>query len=447
MFQLYIEYGSVHLDFQDAGCVVRDGFYPEIAADTDKSISERFDLIILGATSTALETWTRNINLALEHARRNRTGGDPCWLYYSPNSSDAAWRARVLDGQLFLDAGLSRRWKDHKLILGVSIEREPYWDGPEAQLALTNANGTDSLDALPVYNCNDGSGTSPNKRQNYADVAASDIAGDLPAACRLELTNTYASLQLQAVWVGLNYTDPDNFTHTLEAESAVGETGADDTSMSGGKYISKALLQDTETQLLKWTLSAANLSAAGGRWFHFLMRYEGNVFVSEKYRLKLLHDTVELWKTGQVCPQDDHGWRIRDLFSLRLPPWLVGLGNLAGLNLVLTGEQNIQESQTYWYDFAMLIPADGFRCYDISYPTIPINGRLVDDGFLGLVYQDNGAGLARVGAGSVSGSPLLLYPGRKHRLYFLMHANQSHTAEVDRTLGVKLYYRPRRRAL
>ena len=75
------------------------------------------------------------------------------------------------------------------------------------------------------------------------------------------------------------------------------------------------------------------------------------------------------------------------------------------------------------------------------------NSRMVDDGVNDVCYIDTGAGADKAGYLVPYGSPIELYPGKKQKLYFLMHSNIGNVAEIHRTASVKLFYRPRRRTI
>jgi hypothetical protein len=75
------------------------------------------------------------------------------------------------------------------------------------------------------------------------------------------------------------------------------------------------------------------------------------------------------------------------------------------------------------------------------------NQRLIDDGVSGDAYIDDGAGNDKLGIIVKYGNPIGLYPGKKQRLYFLMHSSITDTAEIARTISAKLYYHPRRQTL
>ena len=64
-----------------------------------------------------------------------------------------------------------------------------------------------------------------------------------------------------------------------------------------------------------------------------------------------------------------------------------------------------------------------------------------------MTYVDSGAGTGRFGWYVPRGAPVMLWPGRAQRLYFLQHSSELNVAEIARTMSVRIYHRPRRLTL
>lgn len=446
MIQLTFTYGGITVDLMASGRAVLDGYFPEVSND-GTPVTDRIDVWLSG-TSAEMQASIDAIELAIEHAKQHPDGADGCWINYAVNTTETLYRSRVTNGAVLHDARLDARWRQGRAKLGLAITRQPYWEGPETAVPLTNSNGTDVTDGLGVYNCNDASGTAPNKRVNYVEIAAADISGNRPTPAKLLLTNTFATNRLNNVWIGHNHTDPTNALWNLEAEAASGETGDADSGSSGGYDVSKTLTSDSEVTLFTWPLSAAMLSAAQGQWVHALPRFSYAPVISNiRFRFKLQWNVTTIWQSEQVLPDSNVSLAIRDLASFRLPPWLQNYSGLDGMNLVMTGQRILASSQLLTLDFLQLIPADNFRYLACVGYGVAQNSRIVDDGIGGEVYRDDGADTGRVGILTGYGDPILLQPGKLQRLYFLMHSNYANSAEVTRTISVQVKYRPRRSSL
>ena len=237
--QITITYGSTTIDLQAGGYTVLDGFYPQ-SPTKDGSLSEKIDLEIIGSSESDLSAKIRALELALEYARTHE-GWQSAWLNFSPSTTLATWRDRIMDGAVLYDARLLKRWREKKAIVSLVIEREGSWNGAEVQIPLSNPNGTADTTGLRVYNCNDGATVdSTYKQNNYVDIAGASVLGDLPGATRLEITNLFAGTgEPMMVWIGHNFTNPSTFVWNFEGEDAeIGGSPADvaDANSSSGYY-------------------------------------------------------------------------------------------------------------------------------------------------------------------------------------------------------------------
>lgn len=208
-----------------------------------------------------------------------------------------------------------------------------------------------------------------------------------------------------------------------------------------------SLPSGVETTLFTWSLTSAFLNACKGSFYKILARFCTTAPTNVRLRLKLQYNLTTIWQSGQVAPDPTRSLLIRDLFTLRLPPWLPGQTDLNAITMLLTGQQSTGSAINVDLDFLQITPLDGWRMLECLGYGIVQNNRLVDDGINGSFYIDDGAGANKIGILVGYGNPIVLYPGKKQRLYFLMHNWLGDSAEIARTASVKLFYRPRRRTL
>lgn len=446
---LNIDYGTTTIDLTTGGYAILDGFYPQSPSNQEDQITDRVNVWITASSSADMQAKILALTLALHYARLHADEPDGAWLNFAPYDDVSAWRTRVYDGTLLYESKLTAWWPKKRIKVTLVIERAPYWESDETQVPLSNANGTDVTSGLTVYNCNDGSGSAPNKQQNYAAIAAGVILGDLPAPAKIVATNSYSD-GLYDLWIGHNYTDPANAAWNYEAEAASGGSAAADATCSGGNKKNVTMSTDFETTLLTWSLTAAQLSAAKGQYVHALLRVDNlslDEYKQARFRAKIIWNLTTIWQSEQVLPSDLRTMQIRDLFTFRLPPWLAGMDSLAGLSLALTGQRTITSSLTIGIDFLQLLPADSFRYLTCNGYGIDAGDRLVDDGILGLLYRESSSGAGRIGILSGYGDAIQLQPGLAQRFYFLQEGIVGGWGQIDRTLSVKISYRPRRRTL
>jgi hypothetical protein len=436
-FQLTMTYESTTLDFQAAGYKLKDGFFPAAPSDTETPVAERFDLIVTGSSTSDLASKVSAITQALDYARRWNVGPIGAWLNFSPDSS-ATWRTRVTDGYIALDAKLDPRWRQNKAVVSVVLEHLPYWEGPEVQVPLTNGNGSQNTNGLNVYNSNDGSGNSPNIHQNYAEISAGSVGGNLPAACRIEMTNQYnISYGVSWIWMAHNvYADPANFQHYIPGASAAYP--------SGGASQSLTWTGDTQQLIARWTLNTAYLNSALGRWFKVLAVTNTYSLYGIWLQAKITYPSgspLTVVGSGQETALTD-GMPLQDIGTIQIPPWLTAAGNLEAVDLCIYARKTGGGSMNF--NYLQITPLDSYRIlrprgYELSYQQ-----KLVDDSINNYLYLDDPSGKA--GYYTAVGDPIKLIPGKLQRLYFLQMGSSGDILAA-RSIMTKLFYRPRRASL
>lgn len=425
-------------------------------ADEDATVTEAVEIRLTdGAVAANLEE-SRTLQKLLQQAKdaqRNRAI-DKVYVTWQQASGGTIYRSEIMDGRLEWEAEALQypQWYGDTQFARVHWERGNWWEGPEAQLGLSNPHGTVTTAAGTVYNHNNG-GTC-----NYLDIAGTAVLGDIPGATRLEMTNSYYSAVsglygtvvygLDHVWIGQNVFTPSSFDHIIEGEAAdYGGTVVALANGSGGSAIQTGAVQATETLIFSWALPTAVADAANGRLHRLTFKSDSmesaNIF---RFRLKLVFGTaaagVALWQSDLVSPDSSFVLSTRNLFTLKLPPWPPGLSGATGLYLQLWGLATIAEPGLLNIDFIQLTPADGYRELKTASYDVPYEYRIIDDGIGEYLYVDDGAGADKAGIMTGYGAPIRVWPARDQRLYFLMNPE-----EIDRTLSVKVFYRPRRRSL
>jgi len=190
--------------------------------------------------------------------------------------------------------------------------------------------------------------------------------------------------------------------------------------------------------LLTWTLSTELLNKLAGRYVRIIGNITGSVSSSTWLRFKVKFALTTIWEgpltlLGTIS--------LQELVSMRLPPYLVGAGDLYPLDLVLSAKSSV--SHSFELDFLQLTPLDGWRKLTHKGYGLGYEARIVDDAIDGYLYTDGWTPAGKTGHYVGYGEPILLQPGKLQRLYFL-HMPQAGSFVIYRTLSVKIYYRPRR---
>lgn len=454
--QMYIKWGkneATTVDLQANGYTVLDGYYPTTDTGSKSRISEQVDLLVRSTSPAAVDKLLQDINQIFDYVKEHYSGPDGAWIYYAPDAASTPARSRIYEGVIIFDDGLTRRRKENKARVSMAYERDPYWEEAEKQIAISNGNGISNTDGLTVFNCSDGVGASPNKQHNYISMLSNAITGDLATPVRLEMTNTYnVATDLSHIFISHNYdSNPDTLDHILEAEDSVGGTPTVAATSSGGYYNAYTWTGDTQKQIARWVLSSELLAACAGRWFKLLAKFTGEIPTGIKLQAKItfpsgviltiVDSAAEVAITGGTYSS----LGVQEIGTLQIPPWLPGESVLAPVDLTLYARKVGGGSLNI--DFIQLTPLNGYRIlvpqgYGVHYEEI-----IVDDGIYQNIYIDNWNGAAgKTGHYIGYGKQIMLQPGLAQRIYFLQR-NMSAGAEPARTLSLKAFYRPRRRAL
>ncbi len=419
--------------------------YLDTAADEDtEEVTETIEVVLEGTAATVVADIEAIENWLMEAKRyQDEQTGVRVWLEMDLLETGDWWRSEILSGTVSRSTDM-RTLLDGQIQIGVHIKRRNYWETKfDNFVPISNANGTNITTGLPVFNGADERGVAPAVVQNWVQIAAGVIRGTLPTPASLELLHVTDTVEsLGTIWVGHNWSsDPLNLAHLLEAETGTGGTTVDDSDSSGGKYKSITITAGAEQDLLTWTLSAAFLHAAKGRYFQVYMFRRPAIHNEVLYRLKLMDGTTTVWSSGQTLVKNPGG-AIDSLGVIQLPPWLPGFFELRDLTMILTGELTAEGSSTIYPDFFMFMPVDSFRKYSNAAPGLAPGRRLIDDPTNG-VYSDNGGGFLLAGGIAAEGPGIWLEPKRIQRLYFLMHGEKA-LGDLNWTVSVILRYRPRR---
>lgn len=412
-----------------------------------RNVTETVDVAWTGTLSqqrAAVQSLTRLFQQARQRQRTHL--GAVVRVQLTPETGEGAYESEVLSGRILIDdsyrTGL--QIEAGQLLSQIVFTRRYYWEGALTSVPLSNGNGENvTYLGLAVYNCTDDGGEY-SQRQNYADIQGSDIEGDLPAPLMLTMENTYNSERDTSwVWIAGNVrSNPFTLYHVIEAEDASGGSSEVSGTSSGGAYRKFNTALDTQVAIFDWGIPGATLTACAGNWFQLMWRSEidlrGIWFEWE------LHDgPVTVWRSGEFQVEGTVAVALRATGAVRLPPWLTAHGGSPGLSLRLYGRKtggffcNIDFLQLWALDYyAVLFGASG---------SVPYGDFLVYDGIEEELYVDSALGNA--GTFTAYGGPLLVEPGRDQRLYFLQHANAADVAEVDRSMAVSAWYRPRRLSL
>lgn len=408
------------------------------------TVAESVDLWPTAATTALMQEKITALDRLLDTARRyQQTGiGVPVYWQFQPDGDSVNWRSELLDARLDSQEDLLKLWGNAQVPMTLYLLRRGFFETVTAvALPLTNTSASRTTSGLTIYNHDDG-GT---HHDNYAQIAAADVAGALPSPVILEITNNSGDTQqYQEIHIATNaFANPATLTHVIEAEDTVvsgyGTPGSDST-CSGyvdvthtDSYVSKAISGAGQMQ---FDLSATIMQKCAGNDFHILARFR-NAFTA--YVRPSIYDaaaTVQL-RRGDEVEITVLSQALVDLGVLPIPPGGYSAAWGAG-RLVL--DIRTATSQTVELDCFILMPAISYRRLT-SVKTIADNGKITDDPCANRAY----ATMSSVEYPYIvrRGAPVQVWPNTLQRLYFAWSLYDK-SAPVDQTVSVKAWHRPRR---
>ena len=427
--------GNKRYDLNDRSEMVMERGYAPEATVEDEHITETVKVQIRKFVPDIIE----GLNIIFEKARTGDPTDDKVYVEYKVDDDEIAWRSRVYNAVLQVTSAVASQWPKGRVDVEISFERDPFWEGPESSIQIANVNTQSGL--AKVYNCNDGVGSVPNKRINFANVNALVIKGELPTPVKLEITNLSTNI-LGGLWIGMNNSRPDWIDGwSIEAEAATGVTPVTAAGASGGAFVQGNMTYGQAQAALKWSLSDSLMSAVRGQRVRMLLRaYYLGAYQNFKYQLKITHGVTSVWESAWVRPAENYSRHWLELFDFQLPPWLDGLDDLSGLTLELWLTPSRAGTWTWAFDDVLLLAQDGFVSIDTNVET---QGKVIIEGDKG--WAETAAG-KKHGLRKMTGE-LMLKPAAVHRFVFAMHSIYGNSAPIDFSLRVQGSYRPRRRSI
>lgn len=440
---LRITDGTTTVNLNDTAPVLGCVYFP-LAPNPeapDEPIVEPVELKLSG-TVAAIRSTLRAINLLLLGAleRSEQEVGPRVFIWYSPVDTDNIWRSELQRGVVdWSDDKKLRNLADSAaatVVVTLNWVRQPFWEDQLTQATLTNGNGSNNTSGLTIRLHDDGTAG----HDNYVEIDAAEVGGDLLAPVEIRLKNTvgsganYRNFYLANNWFGTT------MPHMLEGESRDAGFGTIQSSAlaSNGQYVA---LSVTGTLEVPWSIPTAVLQKTQGRYLRVLAKFfffdgSANVFVRAK--IKDPANTVTLAEAEEEVKLTPNAGYIQNLGVLPFPP---GGFNLASAIHKLVLAIRTETLQTVSVDFMQLTPTFPPGCYrEIRQLGNQLlnNEELVDDGIENNSYITNGGNHFLLAPKT---GPLMLWPNRTQRIYVLADGTD---VTLDHTLQVKVFFRARR---
>ena len=425
----------------DSNSIIGDG--GERTLTTRRNVTESIVYRASASTKDLLQSAKQYLqSIALRAERYQKTGaGSPVYIYMQPYGTTAsAYRSEILSGKVEMnDESLGWRWNRGDIEMIFAFTRRHYWEGDEATVILSNQSGTGSRVTIRNENL---SGSN-----NYVEIAASTVGGEIAAPAKIILRNDSASsIDTRKLFFWHNVVNnPQSFTHFWQAESASLGGGGSITAnavYSAGSAIIVPVSSSLSTvnTIAKFALSGSFLDACAGGNFLVIGRM-GNAISSTASVYAKVSIYAGLTAIGESLESRLSTATYYQTFgTLRLPPAGRNTGAYADMAMWLTVRSSA--SFNFYLDFIQIVPVDtGYAKIDQLGYTWD-SGLAVFDFVTGEHYLSSSTYTSKVPIMVAGGTPIFLHPTEVQRVYFSV--DDALGFYPHRNLNIEMKYRPRR---
>ena len=445
-----ITYGTTTIDLNGSGIQFRH-YVPNSAPSREAFVTDSIALDFKGSSVFANQASIQAVNKAMERALDyTRSGiGDRVWLNYMPEGYNDVYQSEIAArpgepeaGRLIFDeyAQTYLPWaSEHNIGADLIFNRRNFWQGTaDIQVPLKNEQTAKGTAQLTIYNQYDGGVVS-----NYAEIEAADIVGDLPGRVRLTMKNlTAGTPNLGNITVGMfDLAGNSPNLYFIEDTEFTGGSAAANANCSGGTVTNYTWSATTETALGTVGLTA---DAFSGYYYRILLRtYPAmnypDLWLQTRF-ITAYGDTVIASSPWSLAPANKE---IIDLGVMRIPPYLIDVGNLDAISLVLAAKKTSEASYTLPLDYLFLLPVNPYVQLRTKGLGMAQNETLTHNTLIGQTYVTEPSSSKNRNDYIPFAGGIELQPGKAQRIFFIQESLTG-AAAIARTLGVKLWYRPRR---
>lgn len=335
----------------------------------DDTVVESIELI-----NMSFANWEKIENLLNRAQSRAETGyGNRVYFYadYEAASGRAAYRSEIYDGKLLMNVSNLKEDTANGTFSGtLVIKRDGWWEATtDTALTLTNDNGSGT--SLRIYNCNDLSGTAPNKRNNYVNISGG--AGIRKAPLKFTLTmNMAGPVYVSNVIAGI--INNQALVHHVEG---TGGTSVADGNSSGG-YFQRFALTSTMATVFSYLNVGGNRGGYQSHYFMVAVRF-ANDPPADTYVQTYMHPDGY---TGPVVKLTASKFQIVDVVQL---PQNYRIDQYKALYIQAKGSGNLD------VDYVTLIPTDSFVRIPVT-KYMSAGHKFVIDTRLGVANYDDVVG-------------------------------------------------------
>jgi hypothetical protein len=406
-----------------------------------RNVTETAEIMVLGSNALDAQARAESIVRLFEQARFRQSYQDMprLYLYFSLDSDARTWRSEILYARVEAGEDLMRAMPQALVPLRIHWTRRFFWETTDLiELRLASHDSPLAATGGKIIH-NHTSVTTTTSFGNWVTIAANQVQGVLPTPAKIQMTNTTGSPQNYVnFYIANNTLSYSNLHHVIEGENATSGSQVTDATCSSNAAMSFTF---SGTTIPKWEISVAKLSQAAGRMMRILARFR-QLPISDAFLTPILYSGIgstELIRGEKILPPREVGGRYQ-LVDLGALPFPVGGYGTTYSAAVLGLLMSSTTSASVQIDFFQLFPSANFRHLRQRGQQIAANDSIVDDGIENQQYSVEGG--VNNPIFSPRGDPILLWPGRAQRLYFLWDVGI--TSTIAQTFSVRIWHRPRR---
>ena len=246
------------------------------------------------------------------------------------------------------------------LSIWLHFTRNNYFDSEEIAVPIDNANGPDNTTGLEIEN-------NPSTNKNFFFIDDGDLSTELPTPLRIELTNNYATDELQDIIIGsIQY---DAFTGlpvlVYEGEDAAGGTSTEaDAGSSDAKFERLTWNTVIWTDILQFTILSTNVTKFKSKSVMPIIRLSNlHAYDDLKLKLNIVSGGITLYEGASITADKDLGYILFPPFSLPPTP-LYGSVSATPLDICLQAIKETVGAYTIDVDYMLLMPLSSYSKYD-----------------------------------------------------------------------------------
>jgi len=431
--------GWSYIDLTDSTHGILD-YAPATAAEGADDVVESGIFRIAGASVAAWTAAIEAIDDIFHRAadyEREQTGAWQVRVTFQGSGEANTWEAALYEGRVEVPSEiLGVDWANLDAEATITWRRAANWERV-ANITATNDNsGTQK-----IFNSNDGTGSSPNKRENWLGIGAAQVPGNQPAPTSIMMEITTAGSVDQVIIINNAKSRPGTVLYTYEGET--GTSDGTDAFRSGGKYKDVTVPADTTGTTKEWDADGNLLSVQTGAWMRCLLSatFTGTV----KFTPYISVAGVKYYGASSIITQDGTAWQVMDLGMLRLADFIGTYEFAATWSAVKVGVRMIcAAGATVRVDYCMFIPVD-------SMVRVKLDTPAVTGDFIHINCHDNrvytvGSLGALKGSGTIVGG-LYLEPNLAQQLIFRLFSGAKNTDTMADSAVVSVFGWLRRRTL